>query len=151
MARDLDEVQYETKAGPCLDALRDQRAVNAVFGEDAARWPTFEAAAVARGLGSILSLPLLAGDEALGALNIYSRDSAAYDESEQTTASMLAQQAAAVLANAVAFGDATAANSELLTALETATSSARPKASSWPEKAATLTAPSTSCAGRHSG
>jgi transcriptional regulator with GAF, ATPase, and Fis domain len=117
VARQLDDVQYDTNAGPCLDALTQHHPVSGVF--DGSRWPAFEAAAIEAGMKSVLSLPLVAGDKSLGALNLYSRSSDSFDETEQTTASLLAQQGAAVLANAVAFTDAAMLNEQLMTALET--------------------------------
>jgi GAF domain-containing protein len=119
IARTLDEVQYETGDGPCLNALSERHSVNASLADSDGRWPEFTLAAKTNDIGSILSVPLMVKDRSLGALNIYSRDTHLFDHTEEATASLLAQQAAAVLANAVAFADATALNSQLLDALET--------------------------------
>ena len=119
VARALDEVQYETGNGPCLEALAEGRTINASLSECRGHWPAFVDAAEAAGIGSVLSVPLLAPDRALGALNVYSRDDQRFEETEETTASLLAQQAGTVLANAVAFVDATTLNVQLLEALVT--------------------------------
>jgi GAF domain-containing protein len=121
IARQLDEVQYAAGDGPCLDALSQRRSINTSLTDrdGDSRWPEFTIAAKTNDLGSILSMPIVVKDRSLGALNIYSQDHRAFDDTEEATASLLAEQAAAVLANAVAFADATAHNSQLLEALET--------------------------------
>jgi GAF domain-containing protein len=119
VARDLDEVQYKEDEGPCLEAYAERAVVNVSLADDRSqRWPAFRDAAEAHGIRSILSVPLVAGDRAFGALNVYSREPAAFDGIEVATASLLAAQAAAVLANAVAFADASALNAQLRDALE---------------------------------
>jgi GAF domain-containing protein len=119
IARTLDEVQYAADDGPCLDALSQQRSVNVSLAHVDSRWPEFTIAAKANDLGSILSMPLLVKEQSLGALNIYSPDARQFDASEEATASLLAQQASAVLATAVAFADAANLNGQLLDALAT--------------------------------
>lgn len=119
VARELDQVQYDTDDGPCLQALSQRRTINASLGDADGRWPKFTRAADDKGIRSILSVPLVVRDSSLGALNIYSRDHRPFDEVEQTTASLLAQQASAVLANANAFAETAALNGQLLDALET--------------------------------
>jgi GAF domain-containing protein len=119
VARDLDAVQYKADEGPCLEAYAERVVINQSFKEEGSRrWPAFRDAAKAHGIESILSVPLLAGNRAFGALNVYSREPAAFDRTEVATASLLAAQAAAVLANAVAFADASAVNDQLREALE---------------------------------
>jgi GAF domain-containing protein len=119
VARDLDEVQYKSGEGPCLDALHDGHVVNcSLDGTGRGRWPAFTEAARLNGMESVLSVPMMVGERSLGALNIYSRSREPYDEAEATTASLLAQQAAAVLANAVAYADVHTLNSQLRDALD---------------------------------
>lgn len=119
VARDLDEVQYATEDGPCLEALQRRVIVNTALTTARERWPEFVDAATTSGMGSILSIPLVARERSLGGLNIYSPEPSPFTEEEQTTASLLAEQGAAVLANAVAFSDAATVNTQLLDALET--------------------------------
>jgi GAF domain-containing protein len=118
VARELDEVQYVTTIGPCLEALSVRRNVNAVLDESGARWPAFVAAAIDKGIAGILSVPLIVEEQSLGALNIYSRDPEPFDATEEATASLLARQAATLVANAIAFRAATALNAQLREALE---------------------------------
>lgn len=119
VARTLDDVQYGAGRGPCVEAMSKRRVVNAPLDGSDVPWPEFLAAANEHEVGSILSLPLAVKDRSLGALNIYSADTRPFDRTEETTASLLAQQAATVLANAVAFADATSLNHQLLDALAT--------------------------------
>jgi GAF domain-containing protein len=119
VARDLDEVQYRADDGPCLTALREGRTINAKLSENRGQWPEFVLAAKESGMGSTLSLPLIVQERSLGGLNIYSAHERTFDETEEKTGTLLAQQAAAVLANAVAFADVGELNSQLAEALET--------------------------------
>ncbi|WP_378741310.1 ANTAR domain-containing protein [Nocardia brasiliensis] len=76
IAVELDQVQYRTSQGPCLDAARPNGPAFAASDDlsNETRWPYFAAAATRHGLGAVLSteLPAAAGPDALsGALNIY--------------------------------------------------------------------------------
>src|SRR5437879_3143928 len=72
IAPDLDGAQYDADRGPCLDAFRTTSVfrVDDTAAED--RWPEFAAAAVANGIRSSLSLPLIVSGDGIGALNLYS-------------------------------------------------------------------------------
>ncbi|MDQ7808573.1 ANTAR domain-containing protein [Amycolatopsis sp. A133] len=75
IAADLDDVQYRTGSGPCLDAA-DPDGPAYALDQDLARasaWPQFAAVATAHGLGAVLSTALLPARRAglSGALNIY--------------------------------------------------------------------------------
>jgi GAF domain-containing protein len=119
VARELDEVQYKADDGPCLQAISERRPIKAVLSRSDPKWREFTAAAKDSGIGSILSLPLSVREQSLGGLNIYSPDGRGFDDTEEATAGLLAQQAAAVLANAVAFADVSQLNAQLVEALET--------------------------------
>ncbi|SEF20004.1 ANTAR domain-containing protein [Amycolatopsis pretoriensis] len=75
-AADLDDVQYRSGSGPCLDAAAPGGPAYALD-QDLARspaWPRFAAAATAHGLGAVLSTALLPTSRPAGltgALNIY--------------------------------------------------------------------------------
>jgi GAF domain-containing protein len=120
IARDLDEVQYRSDDGPCLEAIAKRGIVNAALSATGGEWPEFTRAAIDSGIGCVMSLPLaVVEQEPLGGLNIYSPGSQCFDDVEEATAALLAQQAAAVLANAVAFADVNLLNRQLVEALET--------------------------------
>ncbi|HEX3541198.1 MAG TPA: GAF domain-containing SpoIIE family protein phosphatase [Acidimicrobiales bacterium] len=102
----LDGAQYESGAGPCLEAAGKGKlvAVNDIAADE--RWPHFADVALRLGVRSSLSLPLIAGDSTLGALNIYCRAvDALGDQSDQLLASTVAEHAAVAVANAQAFAN----------------------------------------------
>src|SRR5262245_26586252 len=69
----LDQAQYDSGRGPCVTAARtgEQVVVDIQAGDP--RWPEFADAALARGLGTSVSMPLLVGGEPTGAFNTYGR------------------------------------------------------------------------------
>src|SRR3954468_11784489 len=76
--RHVDELQYESNEGPCLDAIRE----HAVFQTDALRaerrWPNFRTRATREtGVRSVLSFRLVVDQDAVGALNLYSKRTSA--------------------------------------------------------------------------
>jgi GAF domain-containing protein len=70
LARLLDEQQYEVQDGPCLEAIRTARVVLADDLSTESRWDGYPAMAVAHGVRSVLSTPLLVSDAPIGALNL---------------------------------------------------------------------------------
>ena len=101
---DLDRAQYRAGDGPCLCALEDGKPILVSSTAHDDRWPAYSRSAVSAGVHSSLSLPLVAGEAAVGALNVYSCTVGAFkDAKHQTTASMFAEHAAVALANAQAF------------------------------------------------
>jgi GAF domain-containing protein len=100
---EIDEAQYQSGRGPCLDAFRHGFVVAVESLESDPRWPEFAAAATAHGVRSTLSLPMLAGAETLGALNFYAGVDRAFGESEAEIGAQFAAQAAVVLVNAQAY------------------------------------------------
>lgn len=103
-AVDVDLAQYRAGDGPCLCALEPGKPILVFSTADDDRWPSYSRAAVSAGVHCSLSLPLVAGDASVGALNVYSRTVGALkDENDQTVASIFAEHAAVALANAQAF------------------------------------------------
>jgi GAF domain-containing protein len=69
---EIDAVQYALDDGPCLDSARHRREnrVDDLVVDDG-RWPEFAKECREDGLRSLLALPLLSGDECVGAINLY--------------------------------------------------------------------------------
>jgi GAF domain-containing protein len=67
----LDEVQYGVEAGPCMESMRTGSVVEVQDQSGDDRWPGYRERAVALGVQSSLSLPLLVGGSSIGALNLY--------------------------------------------------------------------------------
>lgn len=72
MADVLDELQYETGYGPCLDAGRRNEVMHIADSAVETRWPRYLPPAIAQGLGSSLSMPVPVEHYLVGALNLYS-------------------------------------------------------------------------------
>jgi GAF domain-containing protein len=116
-APEIDEAQYCTGQGPCLDAFRTGTILRIDETLEETRWPAFTKAASDHGVRSTLSLPLRADHGVIGALNLYSRTPHAFADNEQM-ATVLVAHAAAALANAQAYTAARTLNEQLRTALE---------------------------------
>jgi GAF domain-containing protein len=67
----------------------------------------------------VLSTPLAARGQHLGALNLYSRTRAGFEQTAEETARLFADQASVVLANAEPFGAVDGLNAQLREALVT--------------------------------
>lgn len=96
----LDAVQYETAAGPCLDAWQHHRPVHVDSTRTDRRWPKFAAAAFEAGVHSVLALPLAVRGTVIGALNLYSLREHAWSEDDVEIGALFARQAAIALENA---------------------------------------------------
>jgi GAF domain-containing protein len=103
---EIDQAQYDSGKGPCLDAFRDSRTIAVDSTVEDGPWPEFREAAAARGVLSTLSLPLVVDQEAVGAMNLYSHQERSFDDEAQDVGGLFASQAAFVLANAAAYWDA---------------------------------------------
>jgi hypothetical protein len=78
LARAVDQAQYDSEAGPCLDSVATGAPVAVPDMNTAVRWPGFRDEAFRMGLRASLSIPLFAGSGAtIAALNLYGRDQVA--------------------------------------------------------------------------
>jgi transcriptional regulator with GAF, ATPase, and Fis domain len=113
----VDQAQYVVGSGPCLDALV-QRRVNRVDVDEAeARWPRFTAAAREAGIRSFLAAPLMVGERAVGALNLYGAAPAAFDRLDEAYLALFSAQASAVISAVRRYADASALAEQMRTAL----------------------------------
>lgn len=117
--RKLDEVQYLAGSGPCVQAVRGASEVRAQL--PATQWSSFSRAAGEASVSAVWSLPLEVKERITGALNLYSTDGSPWSEPAVGAARLLAKQAAAFLAGAVALAHSEHANTTLRRALETRT------------------------------
>jgi GAF domain-containing protein len=111
IASELDQLQYETGEGPCVEAARlagpafvhsDQLATESA-------WPRFGPAAARYGFTAVLSttlLPYARPPQLSGALNIYSRNSDILRQEGRDTALLLATYASLALASTQAVAQA---------------------------------------------
>lgn len=116
-AVDFDRAQYAARTGPCLDAVHQGDVVRVESFASDHRWPELARPAAASGIACSLSVPLAVADEALGALNLYSRHERALADAEEQ-ACLLGHQASITLANACALQRAELLARQLTQALE---------------------------------
>jgi len=112
----LDEVQYETGEGPCVQALAEGVVVHSDEGLD--RWPELAERAQAAGIYSVLSSPLEVRGEVFASLNLYSR-ARKFDEEARQLSALFAGPAGTTFANALAYAAAAKLNENLREAIAT--------------------------------
>jgi GAF domain-containing protein len=114
----IDESQYSTGQGPCVDAFLHDRVnrIDSTIDDD--RWPDFARTAASSGVLSTLSVPLGARGETLAALNLYSRTKAAFGDRTVERIGEFTGQASIVLANAQVYWDARQLNENLRQSME---------------------------------
>jgi GAF domain-containing protein len=91
----IDKEQYAAGDGPCLQAARLREPVRARLPEAQRRWPAFASAAELAGIRAYLATPLMleADGPLLGALNLYSGDSQAFDPVDKSLMSIFVRAA----------------------------------------------------------
>ncbi len=117
-APEIDQSQYRTGQGPCLEAFRHQQIYRIDSTTEDDRWPEFARTAADHGVLSTISLPLVARGEGLGALNLYSRRPSAFIDINLDESGVFANQAAMVLANARVYWDARELSENLQQAMQ---------------------------------
>jgi anti-anti-sigma factor len=95
--RDLDDIQYADRQGPCLEAATIGVQTHASALTDEQRWQSFTPQAREHGIESILSSPLIVDDQPMGALNLYSRTPHSFLPIHLDLANVFATQTAILL------------------------------------------------------
>jgi GAF domain-containing protein len=118
--RDTDMVQYhEFAEGPCITCMRSRRAaVSGSLGSDS-RWPRFGGRVARMGVHSVLALPLVVGDELVGAIDSYARGRDAFADHAVKLGMQFAGPAAVSVYNAQLLAGARERTTQLQHALET--------------------------------
>lgn len=94
----LDLLQSQHAEGPCFECYnRGEPVHSADLRADAARWPTFAPAAVQRGFLGVQAIPMRAGGEVIGALNLFRHQTGRLAEDDRYFAQGLADVAAVAL------------------------------------------------------
>ncbi|WDZ86511.1 GAF and ANTAR domain-containing protein [Micromonospora cathayae] len=96
----VDQAQYDTGQGPCLDALCEHRTVLLPDIGTERRWPAFTARAAGLGVCSMLSFQLYVGRDSLGSLNLYASEAYAFTPESEQVGTLFAAHAAVALADA---------------------------------------------------
>ncbi|MGW6441754.1 ANTAR domain-containing response regulator [Lentzea sp. NPDC055074] len=103
---ELDEQQYRSGRGPCLESALELSPVRAVIGEHREQWPEFEAAAQKAGVCAYLSVPVVlpASDDSearhIGTLTLYSYTATAFDPFDEGLMRLFTTAASATITSA---------------------------------------------------
>jgi GAF domain-containing protein len=100
---DVDAIQYGMGEGPCISAAAQRITVRSGHLGDESQWPNFGSRASEIGVHSVLSLPLLLADDALGvvgAINVYARPRNAFNDRAQELGEIFAHSAAVAVRTA---------------------------------------------------
>lgn len=95
-----DQLQYELREGPCVDAAVEIRSLHSESLGDDPRWPRWGPAAAELGFHSIISAEVHGRGQRIGALNLYGRSPMAFTPDDVDMARMFAGHSAIALANA---------------------------------------------------
>lgn len=101
LARSADEIQYELRTGPCIDAIVEQTIYRPRDLRSDRRWPEFGQRASRLGIRSMLSYRMNVDHGTIGGLNLYSGQVDAFDDMAAAIGLLLATHGA-VAASAVA-------------------------------------------------
>jgi GAF domain-containing protein len=96
----IDQVQYATRQGPCVDAIYKQQTfrLGDMFTEH--RWPDFIEQTVGMGIRGMLSFQLYVVRDNLGALNLYSDTPDAFTDESEYVGLLFASHAAVAMIGA---------------------------------------------------
>jgi GAF domain-containing protein len=99
--QEIDVVQYdELNEGPCITCMQSRRTtVSGSLGSDT-RWPHFGGRVARMGVHSALSLPLVVGQQVIGAINCYADSRDAFGERSVQLGGQFAGPAAVSIYNA---------------------------------------------------
>jgi len=80
---EVDRIQYEVDEGPCLSSIRDYEMLKSDDLGNEERWPMFaNRTAETTGVLSMLSFRLFVESDTMGALNLYSKQVAAFSQGD---------------------------------------------------------------------
>jgi transcriptional regulator with GAF, ATPase, and Fis domain len=98
-ARTLELMELQNQEGPCLDAYRLSRPVQAGAVDAARLWPTFAVRAQSFGYQTVGAVPLRLREQTIGALNLFSDSEVQLHERDMRDAQALADIATIGLLN----------------------------------------------------
>lgn len=98
-AQTLDEWQYENGEGPCVTADRERRRCVILDLRQDDTFPGFAEVALEHGVHCVVSVPLVAGGQSIGSLNVFHDKPGAADEIQVEVCEQLAATLAPTLAN----------------------------------------------------
>ncbi|WP_448626236.1 GAF domain-containing protein [Geodermatophilus sp. URMC 64] len=120
-----DALQYDLDEGPCLTAWQTRELVRIDDTTTDGRWPRWNEAVSPLGVRSVVSAPLLVGEESIGAMKVYCERPMNYGPHDEHVMRLLARQAAILLANTQSMQEARRLSRQLTEALASRDSIAR--------------------------
>jgi GAF domain-containing protein len=114
----LDEAQYRSGSGPCLEAIQRAKKLVVHSLEAEERWPEFRESALEHGFMSSLSVPLNSNGFSVG-LNLYGRLESGFKDSPRELTDLLASRASIAIENARIYGAAKQLIEQLNEAIKT--------------------------------
>lgn len=102
-ARSLDELQFQEREGPCMDAARTGNVFRVRDLAVDTRWPFYAPRAVAVGARSMVSLPMSSEGKVVGALDLYSREPGRFSAEDVSLGELMAAQAGVAMQVAASF------------------------------------------------
>lgn len=100
---EFDRLQLVEQEGPCLDCMREGSVMRSRDLAGDGRFPNYGPKAAERGARSTMSLPLVADGRTVGALNLYSRRTDAFDSEMIAVGELLAAHASLAISAATAY------------------------------------------------
>ena len=117
---EIDAAQYREGKGPCLDAWRHKKVFRVGQVERCtSEYPAFAAACAEHGVQSTLSLPMISGEVAVGAMNLYAHVPDGFSDDDEAVGLDLAGAAGSVLSNVSAYWTAFDLSQNLNEAMKT--------------------------------
>jgi len=117
----MDEVQYASKQGPCLEAIKSGHQVEVVDLRTETRWPRYVAAVAESPMRSVLAVPIVLKTYGGAALNCYRPDPGPVPEQVRDTLLDLASAAAQAVALSVRLESSEEKSRDLAAAMESRT------------------------------
>ncbi|WP_216870412.1 GAF and ANTAR domain-containing protein [Modestobacter excelsi] len=114
---EADALQYQLDEGPCLTAWRTRELVRIDDTTTDGRWRRWNDAVGQLGVRSVLSTPLVVGQESIGAMKVYCERPMNYGPHDEQIMRLLAGQAAILLANTQSLQEARRLSRQLTEAL----------------------------------
>jgi GAF domain-containing protein len=112
-----DQLQYDLDEGPCLQAVADRVVYRIDDLTTETRWRRWCGRAAGLGMRSTLTVPLIVGEQCLGALKVYALEPGAFGDREERLVSLFAAQASVLLANVKSYDDVQRFSDRLTAAL----------------------------------
>jgi GAF domain-containing protein len=98
--RRFDDLQTETRQGPCMDSMYECETIRVDDLADDQRWPELARRAGEIGVASMLCVQLFIEGDDLGALNVLARQPGVFTDESERIALMFASHAAVAVAQA---------------------------------------------------